>query len=879
MKMLKRTVAAFLAAALSLLSVNFVLADDEKVLKAWSFEDTVPEDIISGVKVSVNCEGGVLNVIPNNKANAAFNIGSADMPINLGGEEIKKLKLRMKITGEKSNTTTAPFLIGYATTEPTGAKSLTWDTDDNGNEIEYGGDFKDYVFDLTKLEGLGEGITVTQITIQPVRLSRTAIASFEKIELWGVKTIIPPSVTLTDKTGYPWYEIGDTVEFEADVQNADSVKSVEFFVNGKSVGNLAEAPYKFSYEFTEIGEYKVKAVATLGDDTIVESPETLINCLEHREKIFKEWTFDDNQKPADINCGNTSTINVSDGALSFTTTVKNANLNISPYNPLDFTIEEYPYLKLTVKNTMPYDVESKPSVAIWLMYAAPPSNGSGEMVLVEIEEDISGAELVYDDGFYRQYIYDLSKASGIDKTKPVKWLQTQFFRHSNGGTAYIDRIAISDTASYDAVLDTEAVMFSPKNGEECPMGKTLTLAADTNAKGIKSVEYFVNGKSQGMGEGSKLTLDHTFDVTGKADIYAKITLENGEILETDTVSINVTAVTVVENVKWDFESDTEGWYTDKKLGAVSWKDGALVLDINAESVPLRVDNLNVTGTKVPYLKIRIKNETNDNNLTFQWAAPSFSTANRFQTAVDMTETVISKNDTEFKEYIFDLTKYSGWLTSGIKSLQFFPVTNAKSGRIIFDSIELYKIIPEVNIDVSGDMVYPKPITVTPSIKTAGAPIVKTELYINGEKVKETTGADKKAYTYIPAVGGKNDIFYSVHDGNGEVTFSETVSVDYKMPYEFGEAQITTDGGILSVKLPVRRALDGFNSPVIFAAAYDKDGRMLAKGAADVAITEEMTDAEISYAIPESAAKVIVYAWDSLLAGESYQKPLEVKIGG
>ncbi len=875
--MLKKTLALLLSAILSLSAVYVAFAEDV-VLKSWSFEDGVPAEFDKNRRAELSAADGILTVTTK-QSSGQFSVGKKGYLLMLKGKELKKLVIRMKIEGEKDNDE-APISISYQS-EVNGSIDATikgttlWSTSDNLKDIVYGADFDDYEFDLTKLSGLSDSdaeANIAKINIEPARASASAVVKIERIELIGEKEIIPPSVTLTDKTAYPWYEAGDKAEFEAEVKNAEDIKSVEFFVNGSAIEKLTAAPYSFSYEFKEIGKYTLKAVATLGDDSVVESTELVVNCLAKQEKIFKEWNFDDNQKPTDINCGSSSTIAVEDGVMKFTITAANANLNISPFTPLDLDISKYPYLKIMVKNTMKKTKTSNPPMALWLMYAEPPSNGAGQLLAYELETDISGKEMVYDDGFYRQYIFDLTKIEGVDKTKPVRWLQTQFFRNSESGTAYIDKITISDTASYDEV-EVGAVLTGVNDGEEYPLGKTVTLKGDTNANGVKDISYYVNGESVGSGA----TLDYTFSEIGSAAIKAVITLSDNSKVEAAEKTVNIIAVNNAQNLLWDFEDNISGWYTDSKIGTASVADGSMILTINAESVPARVDGLSLDGTKSPYLKIRIKNETDDNSLTFQWAINNkFSTDYRIQATADMTGKTISKNDKQFKEYVFDLSAMDTWMTKGITSLQFFPAAKAKSGRVLFDSIELYKIMPEVSLSVEGDMIYPAPVTITPTVTTQGLPIVKTEIYVNNKKVSEKDGIYNGSFTYVPSEGGEMEAFVAVHDSAGEVTFSETVKFNYGVPYEFGNWECTTDNNTLSVKVPVKKNMDGFKDPIIFAATYDKDGRMIKAEKADITITDTMQDAQITYTLPENAANVIVYAWDDLLGGSSYHAPLVVQ---
>ena len=108
--MLKKTLALLLSVIMSLGMVNVAFADND-LLKSWSFDDGDVSDFKNGLKVTLTAEDGFLNVAVNNRKNAYFNIGTNDKPLGLGGEEVKTLKMRMKIEGEKT-IEAAPLVLG-----------------------------------------------------------------------------------------------------------------------------------------------------------------------------------------------------------------------------------------------------------------------------------------------------------------------------------------------------------------------------------------------------------------------------------------------------------------------------------------------------------------------------------------------------------------------------------------------------------------------------------------------------------------------------------------------------------------------------------------------------------------------------------------------
>jgi len=870
MKVLEKTIASVLAIVV-LFGCFVTSMAEESVLKAWHFTDSVPEDIDSGPKVTASVTDGILTLQATNKLNASFYLGTPGKPLNFGGGEIKKLKLRMKISGEKT-IDAAPFLIGYPANGGTTTKTAEWQTDDNGAEIVYGGDFADYVFDLTKLPDLSDEITLTQLIIQPMRLSRTGIISFESIEIIGEKKVIMPSVSLKQINAKDEYQIGDILQFDVTVKNADAIGKVELVVNGNVAETVNQVPCRFNYELTQNGDYTFFAKVTLADDTIISSEEISIVCAEHQEQIFREWNFDDNTIPSDIGRSSKTTFSAEYGALKVVTTAGFQSVNISPYTQLNFTTKKYRYLKLTVKNMMKSEQTADP-VALIIHYT------DGSSATYFYQKDVSGKEIYYNDSFYRQYIFDMEQEK--DKSeKPIAWIEAYLFRCAKSGTAYIDNICISDTASYAAVSE-QATLLNPQNGSEFSLGQEVTLSAAVSTGACEGVDYYVNQQFIGSGSGADDTLSYTFRETGTHKIKAIVKLSDGTNLETQTVSVSVTVSNAAQGKKWEFDSGLENWYTNGSLATLKVADGAMVATYNsgaAQAMPICIDGLSIDGSKCSYLKIRMKNQTTSAKLQFQWKLNNGSFANDllFQTTHDSNNVPITANDTEFKEYVFSLKQYSGW-QKNVTTIQFHPAVDARSGTVYIDSIEVYDVLPQVELSVNGGAVYPEPVVLTPKVQKADYEIERTDLYLNGKVIKTYQGTDCTPYTVIPLDGGEITAFVAAYDERGEVTFGEPVSFHYDTPFLFGEWKCTIAAGVANIEVPVKRVLQEYDSLVIAAVAYDAQGSLIASDTVDADATDVMTNATLSLAIPDKTASVTVYAWDSLHNGESYHKPMTVKV--
>ena len=106
--------------------------------------------------------------------------------------------------------------------------------------------------------------------------------------------------------------------------------------------------------------------------------------------------------------------------------------------------------------------------------------------------------------------------------------------------------------------------------------------------------------------------------------------------------------------------------------------------------------MSLSGIKMPasdykYLKIRMKNQT-DGREAYMFFTTATNTSVGGGKRYDI---VVSTNDTEFKEYIVDLSSCEFWKAGEtITSLRFDPVNNPSSGKVYIDSIEFLKELPQ-----------------------------------------------------------------------------------------------------------------------------------------------------------------------------------------
>ena len=131
------------------------------------------------------------------------------------------------------------------------------------------------------------------------------------------------------------------------------------------------------------------------------------------------------------------------------------------------------------------------------------------------------------------------------------------------------------------------------------------------------------------------------------------------------------------------------------VGIAIWRNGYHIGLYNLAGVDpiIRSPEINMSADEYKYVKFRIKNTSRDGNMIMLFITKDDKTWNGEKTyAVN-----ISTTDTEYKEYIVDLSTCSKW-SGTITQLRLDPVnpagTSAVDGEFYIDSIEFFKEKPQ-----------------------------------------------------------------------------------------------------------------------------------------------------------------------------------------
>ena len=137
---------------------------------------------------------------------------------------------------------------------------------------------------------------------------------------------------------------------------------------------------------------------------------------------------------------------------------------------------------------------------------------------------------------------------------------------------------------------------------------------------------------------------------------------------------------------FETSSNFEGWTAAHSISTMKLSRGALNLSVNGTEAQILLSGIKATASKYPYMRIRVKNESNAENLRILFTTSTDSTLG----GEKKLSTTISAKDRDYKEYVVDMTKcsaYSGVITS--VRLDFINSTG-NSGKIKIDEIEFYE---------------------------------------------------------------------------------------------------------------------------------------------------------------------------------------------
>lgn len=257
----------------------------------------------------------------------------------------------------------------------------------------------------------------------------------------------------------------------------------------------------------------------------------------------------------------------------------------------------------------------------------------------------------------------------------------------------------------DAIISIEAPE-TVKAGEEFE----VAISADKAIEAEKT-ELYVDAEVYAEIAGLADTVAVTENEFGMITLMAKVTLANGEILYSEPLRITASSKTSDTEKfaqEWIFEGSVNGWFSNKasKAGskALYIQDKKMVYYLSEDSSEgantnnflLSPNNLGIDGSKYKYIKIRMKNTTNlagdlgvsfvtTDNTTFPSKWSDTVQAKRISG-------VISAEDSEFKEYVIDMSDMEAWTSSTVTRIRLivnaYTIEAGNSGDILIESIKI-----------------------------------------------------------------------------------------------------------------------------------------------------------------------------------------------
>ena len=137
---------------------------------------------------------------------------------------------------------------------------------------------------------------------------------------------------------------------------------------------------------------------------------------------------------------------------------------------------------------------------------------------------------------------------------------------------------------------------------------------------------------------------------------------------------------------------TEDWTPYTNIGVMKAQQGALWVGIAGNDPAIKSGTFEMPADEYKYLKLRIKNESPQSELFFMFIRKDSTVWGGVKKFIIN----ITGGDTEYKEYIVDITKNSEW-TGTITQFRIDPVNPPGSDTVTadfyIDSIEFLKELP------------------------------------------------------------------------------------------------------------------------------------------------------------------------------------------
>ena len=257
---MKKILSILIAVAMTL-SMLVVPASAETFAKEWEFEGSTMSfgannstaTSVGGCLVQTIAKSNTWLLSPNN--------------LSVDASTYKYLKVRVK------NSTTAAGAFAY---EAIGTnKSAFSGTFTSLGTIPNDGEFHEYIVDLSE-HGTDWSGTISRFRLRLSAWTTSGTVEVDYIKLSDIG--VPPTMefsSLNDPSDVP---IGSPVTLAANVEGG-TPSSIEYFVNGKSVGKATTAPFTVEWTPTTTGSYIVKATGTFGT-TKESTPDVFVNAYD-----------------------------------------------------------------------------------------------------------------------------------------------------------------------------------------------------------------------------------------------------------------------------------------------------------------------------------------------------------------------------------------------------------------------------------------------------------------------------------------------------------------------------------------------------------------------------------------------------------------------
>jgi chitodextrinase len=436
-----------------------------------------------------------------------------------------------------------------------------------GNNITISANASDTDGSVDRVEFFADGTKIGEDVISPYTISWTAVAGVHALtakatDNVGVSTTSAsisvnvnkaPMVSITSPQTSTVFVEGTVVAINATASDADgNVTSVEFFMDGASIGTDVTSPYSINWTSIK-GTHTITAVATDNGNSKTTSTAVTIQVNMNQAPVVNMTSPSDQ---AIYNPGDIVTISVNasdtDGSISkveyFVDGTKIGQSLNSPYS--------YNWTALlgahTIKTIATDNLGATTSYSVNITVEAPnqapsvtitsPLNGdrisSGTTVTINVNASDADGSVV------NVEFYAGSTKIGEDATSPysIAWSPLSTGVYNITAKATDNKGAVTTSSQITVTIDTPPVVniSSPSNGTTLIKGDTVSINVNaTDSDGtISKVEFFIDGVKIGESTNSPYSISW-ITTAGNHTILVKVTDELGvSTSSTSVVNVN-----------------------------------------------------------------------------------------------------------------------------------------------------------------------------------------------------------------------------------------------------------------------------------------------------------------------------------------------------